>query len=279
MITQTIRNVTASFALVGALAMPATSQEADSVQTLFETMGLPDMIQIMREEGLEYGAEIGEGLFQGRTSAEWTEAVNTIYDAQTIQDSVLSQLAEALEGEDIPAVQAFFGSALGQDIIQLEVAARRALLDDDIEAASKEAAALAMADETVRHQLITDFVDANNLVDTNVVGAMNSNFAFYMGLMEGGALGDEMSESEILTTLWGQEPEIRQNTTEWVYSFLTLAYQPLSDAQLQSYIDFSNTDAGQMINAAMFKAFDGIFEDISFALGLASTQVSLTEEL
>jgi len=274
-----IRSIAASLAIVVAGAPPVAAQSDAEVAALFDAMGLPQMIEIMREEGINYGAEIGEGLFQGRTSADWDDAVETIYDANKMKSRVLTQLTAELEGDDVAAMQDFFGSDFGQQVVTLEIAARRALLDDSIETASKEVAALAMADETPRYQLVTEFIDANDLVETNVAGALNSNFAFYRGLMQGGAMGDEMGEDEILATLWGQEPEIRQSTVEWVYSFLMLAYQPLSDEALQQYIDFSNSDAGQQINAAMFNAFDGVFEDISFALGFASTQVTQTEEL
>ena len=274
-----IRSIAASLAIVVAGAPPVAAQSDAEVAALFDAMGLPQMIETMREEGINYGAEIGEGLFQGRTSADWDDAVETIYDANKMKSRVLTQLTAELEGDDVAAMQDFFGSDFGQQVVTLEIAARRALLDDSIETASKEVAALAMADETPRYQLVTEFIDANDLVETNVAGALNSNFAFYRGLMQGGAMGDEMGEDEILATLWGQEPEIRQSTVEWVYSFLMLAYQPLSDEALQQYIDFSNSDAGQQINAAMFNAFDGVFEDISFALGFASTQVTQTEEL
>jgi len=279
MTLSTFRNVTASIALIGTFASPALAQDKSQIETLFDSMGLPDMLEIMREEGVSYGAEIGEGVFQGKPSPAWNAIVEGIYDTSMMRDRVLTDLAAELEGDDIAAIQTFFDSELGVRIVDLEVAARRALLDDTIKQASNEVAALAIADKTPRYLLVSEFVDANDLIETNVAGALNSNYAFFMGLMEGGALGEGMSEDEVLANLWTQEPEIRQSTTEWVYAYSLLAYQPLSDDDLQAYIDFSNTQAGRDINTAMFASFDGVFEDISHALGLASTQVALSEEL
>jgi hypothetical protein len=54
-----------------------------------------------------------------------------------------------------------------------------------------------------------------------------------------------------------------------VFPFLTLTYQPLSDADLQAYIAFSKTPAGQRVNAAMFQAYDALFDEISRDLGRA----------
>ena len=73
--------------------------------------------------------------------------------------------------------------------------------------------------------------------------------------------------------------EIRRTTTEWVMSFLLLAYQPLSDADLETYIAFSQTPAGQDMNRAVFNAFDQMFIDISRSLGVASSRYMLGDTL
>ena len=252
-----------------ALADPIDPAKGDA---LFAALGMPEMLQIMREEGVVYGAEIGSDLFGGRTSVEWTNLVSDIYDVDTMRDEVKAELFVALEGADIDAMIAFFGSEPGESIIALELSARRALLDDVVEDAAKEVATQAMLDNTDRYQQVKTFVEINDLVETNVVGAMNSNFAFYMGLMDGGAMPQELTVDQVLQDVWSQEPEIRVNTTEWVYSFLMLAYQPLSEADLDTYIAFSETQAGKDLNSAMFAAFDGMFEDISRGLGLGSAQ-------
>ena len=76
---------------------------------------------------------------------------------------------------------------------------------------------------------------------------MNANYAFLLGLATGRLRGD-MSEERILSDVWAQEPEIRKDTTEWVYAFTMLAYQPLDDAELTAYADFAETDAGQRVD-------------------------------
>lgn len=253
-------------------------QEAQ-VEALFNALGLSEMIDIMREEGLAYGAEIAADLLPGRPTGDWDAALATIYDADRMQSEVLEDLGLALANEDIAPILVFFEAEPGATIINLEVTARRALLDDAVEAASKDAAIIARMDETPRYQLIDRFVTVNDLVETNVVGAMNSNYAFYIGLKQGGAFPADLTEDQILSDVWSQESEIRDNTTEWVYSFLLLAYSPLSDADLETYIAFSETPAGAAMNRAIFQAFDGMFEDVSRALGLAAAREMVTQEL
>lgn len=256
----------AAIALSG-LPAATFAQTAEQTEALYEALELPAMLEIMRTEGISYGEQVGSDLFPDRAGPEWAAMVEQVYDPEAMTAQVGTALSDALEGDDVAAMLAFFTSEPGRTLVSLEVSARRALLDDAIEEASKEAAAIALADDTPRIDLIREFVDVNDLIETNVVGAMNANFAFYLGLMQGGAFSADLTEEEILTDVWSQEADIRANTAEWVYSYLLLAYQPASDADLEAYIAFSKTEAGRDLNNAMFTAFDGMFEAISGGLG------------
>lgn len=259
-------------------ALPASAQTGDAGE-LFDLLQLPDIVEIMREEGVTYGASIGEDLFAGPPSSEWAATVDQIYDLDRMLALVEQDFAASLDGDDIAAMAAFVGSEQGQRIITLEVSARRALLDDAVEEASKEAAAIAATEETERFALVRDFIETNNLIDTNVAGALNTNYAFYMGLMDGNAFGGALTEEQVLTDVWGQEAEIRSNTTEWMYAFLLMAYQPLSDEDLLAYTAFSETEAGRELNRALFEGFDRLFEGISRSLGRAAANEMTSAEL
>jgi len=261
---------------VAAQTAPESQSDADAI---FAALALPDLIEIMREEGLVYGRKINQDLFPEQGGSEWNAAIAAIYDAERMQEEVRAALTEALAGQDTAPMRAFFSTEPGLSFVALEVSARRALLDEAVEAASKEIAAIAMADATPRYELITRFIAANDLIETNVVGALNSNYAFYRGLMQGEALPSDLTETQILADVWAQETEIRANTTEWVYSFLLMAYQPLEDSDLETYIAFSQTPPGEALNRAVFAAFDGVFEDISEQLGVASAKYMVGQAL
>ncbi len=261
-----------------AFAMPAAAQESDT-DALFDLLMLPEIIEIMREEGISYGDTIGQDLFGGPPNAEWTNTVARIYDYETMEGLVRADFAVSLEDADLTPMMEFFGSEQGQMIVGLEVSARRALLDEAVEDASKDAAAIATADENPRLALVKEFVETNNLIETNVEGSLNSNLAFYAGLLDGDAFDGALTEDQILTDVWSQEGDIRESTTEWIYSFLFMAYQPLDDADLQAYIAFSETGAGEQINRAMFVSFDRLFTGISRSLGRAAASEMTMQEL
>ncbi|WP_072899386.1 DUF2059 domain-containing protein [Cognatiyoonia sediminum] len=268
-----------TFALALATMPIAAVAQTNKAETLYETLLLPEVITLMREEGLTYGSDLADDFFPGRTIADWDGVVNVIYNADKMEGEIKDAFSAALEGDDVDSMLAFFQSELGQEIVQLEISARRALKDEQVEQLAEENAAIAMQDETDRFLQVEEFVDVNNVIESNVVGALNSNFAFYTGLLDGGAFGDDLTEEQILNDVWNQEPDIRQNTTEWAFSFLLLAYQPLNDSDLRQYIEFSKTDAGQELNGALFEAFDGMLERISRDLGLATSKYMGQQEL
>jgi hypothetical protein len=248
-------------------ADPAQVQATQSqVQELYAALRLPEILEVMREEGISYGAKIGDDLFPVAIDPDWSAQVEMIYDIAGMRAQSEAAFAKELEGADIPAMLAFFTTEPGQSF-------------STVEAASKEAAAVAMADNTPRYQLILRFAAANDLIETNVVGALNSNYAFYQGLQQGGAAQSGLTDDEILANVWDQESEIRRTTTEWVMSFLMMAYQPLSDADLETYIAFSETPAGADLNRAVFNAFDQMFIDISRSLGVASAKYMIGDTL
>lgn len=264
-------------AVFAAASLVATPLAADEVAELHAALGLPRLVEVMRQEGIAYGAQIAADLFPGQDSEAWQEMVTLIYDSAWMEAATIAGLRAELAGEDVAAMTAYFTSEPGRTIAALEISAREALLDEAVEEAASEAAA--EGSDTPRMALIRRYIEANDLVENNVSGALNANYAFYAGLTEGGAFDETLTESEILTQVWAQEPQIRQSTTDWVESFLFLAYAPLGEAQLEDYIAFSQSPTGQAMNAALFAAFDPMFDEISHALGLAAARVMAGQSL
>ena len=278
--------------LLLALALPVSAQEAapgpqvsdeavpEDVRALFEALRLPEIIDIMSAEGIADGLALGETIFQtGPAPATWTEVIGSIHDPEHMKAEVLASLAEALEGEDTAAMRAFFESEPGRTLIAREVETRQAMADEEVEQEAREAAAVALAERTPRLELLRRYVETLDLVEYNVVGTMNSNYAYVTGLLDGGAIRGEMTEEDVLSDIWAQEGQVRANATEWIFSFLLEAYEPASDADLEALIRFSETEEGQALNRALFDAFDVRFSEMSRALGLAAARHMTTREL
>ena len=258
--------------LVLLAALPARAQAPQGLDALLGALGMADLVEIMRQEGLAYGDDIEAEMFADRGGARWDAAVARIYDPARMREEIRGALSQDLSGTDLDPLVGFFGSETGKRIVALELSARRALLAPEVEAASVERLEEMEADDDPRLALVERFVETNHLIDANVVGALNANFAFYSGLADGKAFDYEMTEEQMLADVWGQAPEVRDDTREWLLSYLSMAYAPLPDESLEAYIAISETDEGQALNAALFAAFDVAFRRISRELGLAAAQ-------
>ena len=254
--------------VVTAAAEPVAAATEAEIDVLYAAIGTPQLIDIMRVEGLEQADELQTTMFPGRGG--WDAIASSIYDTDRMSAKFRTKFDASLATSDIEPLLAFFASDLGKRIIGLELSAREALLDEDVEEAAQEAFAALSDENPERAALLEEFVSTNDLIELNVMGALNASLAFYTGLTDGG--GFEMSEDEMLREVWSQEPDVRADTEIWLYSYAAMAYQPLPDDDLEAYTALSDTLAGQELNRALFAGFDAVFNEISFSLGRAASQ-------
>ncbi|ARE39159.1 hypothetical protein RGUI_1018 [Rhodovulum sp. P5] len=265
--------------LVLFLLSPVRVFAAPQVDALLQAMAFDELVEIVHEEGLGYGATIEEELFPGRGGALWKEAVARAYDTDRMVRILRGSLAAELDARDLDTLTGFFRSDTGARIIRLELSARRALLLPDVEAASRARLEAMQSNGNPRLALLDRFEAANGLVEANVVSALNANFAFYTGLSRGGAFDGDFTEEDMLIDVASQAPEIRDEMQTWLFAYLAMAYDPLPDSALESYIALSQTDAGQALNTALFAGFDLVFTDISRELGMAAALFLAGEDI
>jgi hypothetical protein len=261
-------------------ASPQTEiQQPAEFDALLDAMATRDLLRIVRQEGVAQAAVLEADMFPGRGGERWTDMVSGIYDIDRIGDVLRTEIASVLSPEHIAPALAFFRSGTGGRVVGLELSAREAMLEPSVEDAARENFLAAAAGTSERLAQIRDLSELLDLVDRNVSGGLNANLAFYEGLNAGGGFGSVRPEAEVLSDVWQQEPEVRQESEIWVLSYLLMAYQPLSDAELAEYMAFSGTPAGQAVNAAVFAGFDQLFRGVSRALGLASARFMVGEDL
>ena len=260
------------------LAAPLHAQSATQINDLVEALSLNRIVEIMREEGLAGSDTLAENMLGG-VPPEWNEIMQEVYDFDRMQAAMTQGLETVLEGQDPQPITAFFTSELGTTIIGLELSAREAFMEPEIEEMAELYSQSLADDQPERYALLQEFISVNDLIDSNVVGGLNSNLAFFEGLAAGGMMDPDVTQDQLLRQIYEQEPDIRRDTTIWLDAFLAMAYRPLSDEEINLYLDFSRSEHGQLMNKVLFEAFDGMFADISHGLGLAVARFGATEEL
>lgn len=267
----------AALACLGLPALPLQAGETEegSVQPaagLAQALRLEELFAAVAEEGAKGGQDIDASLLGGAGGPGWTDAVAQIYDPAVLRPAFEAALAEALAsrpgGEE--AAVAFFGSDLGQRILGFEIAARRALLDDPQREAAEVAAERMGEARDPRLRQIRRLAEATEMIELGTTATLSSYMAFQEGMGETAPPGMAPRPEDLPGQVYALEPQIRADTATWVISYMTLAYSPLTEAELDAYIAFFESEAGQDVNAALATAFEAMLTPVSRALGRAA---------
>ena len=242
------------------------------VSGLSDALQLDALFDVLRDEGLAYGDMVESGLLSGGGGPGWSAAVSAIYDVPTLRARFDSAFAQAIadDPQAVAEITAFFSSDLGQRIVGLEIDARRAFLDVALEEAARVAADTAGAGRDPKVALIARMIAAGDLIEMNVAAGLTGNLAFITGMNETGSNGVILPPDALMTEVWAQEEQVRADTTSWMQAYLGLAYAPLTEAELSTYVSFWESPAGNHLNAALFTAFDAVFTPVFRDLGRAT---------
>lgn len=272
-----MRHFLFTFGLLVLTVQSAAAATRAEIDNLFGLLRIDEMLQVMRDEGIDYGDSLADDMLPGGTGPGWQAIVQRIHDTEKMGAVLRASFDDSFAGADAAPLLEFFGSDSGQRIVGLELEARRAFLDADFSDAALEN--FRSQDETYEPHLaaIDRFVAVNDLIEYNVSGALNANYMFFLGLAEGGAIN--LSEEDMLREVWATEEGTRTDTREWIYAYLMTAYDPLSVAEIDAYTALSETGPGQALNQALFAGFDEMYKMISLSLGLALARQMQGESL
>ncbi|GHE95197.1 hypothetical protein GCM10016455_14710 [Aliiroseovarius zhejiangensis] len=253
--------------------------QAQAYDTLWSLLRLNDLLDIMQVEGATMALESDVDLLGHPGGTAWERRVQAIYDIDRLKADAESAMEAALDPAHLEALNSFYASENMQRVVELEISARRAFLEPEVEDRARTAWLSGRA-LTPHEDAILRFVEVNDLVERNVMGALNSNYAFLRAMTDAHPVAAEkLTEQEILFEVWSQETEIRRDTSEWLFAFLSTAYGPVSQKVLDDYVSFSATPAGHALNHAMFEALDQIYIRLSSDLGRAVGEFGAQQDL
>ena len=265
------------FLFICCVSSPVSSATPEEVDRLAGLIGVDELIEIVRDEGLIQAGELREGMFPDASAARWEAVLDQIYDPSRLLETFNNVFSAEVGDSDITPLLDFFSDETGSRVIRLEIDARRAIMEPDVEQVAREVFLERAIDGGPRLDLLDGFVEANDLIEYNVMGAMNASLAFYRGLADGNAL--DMTEDDMLREVWGQESEIRQDSTEWLYGYMLMAYEPLVDGELQAYLDVTESEEGKMLSRTLFAGFDAVFDEVSYGLGRAAAGLMAGDDI
>lgn len=240
---------------------------------MWQVLGLGRQMQIFQQEATREAARFeADGLIGGSGEA-WADTVARINEPARLQALFREGLGRVLTRTDLALLNkglGFYERGLGRTLVPLEISARMAMLDDDITENAHDTFARAKANGDPRIEQITRLIDSADLVAPNVSSGLNASVAFSRGFGEGGGYDMPLTDDQMLAETWAQQDQIAADTVEWLQSYLMLAYSSLSDAQLDDYITYAASREGQALAQVMFAAYDYVFMQTSYDMGVAA---------
>ncbi|MEM1102024.1 MAG: hypothetical protein AAGH73_10925 [Pseudomonadota bacterium] len=258
-------------------ALPAMAS-ADEVDRLLDALQIGEVVQILVEEGSATALALEDSMFPGRGGEAWASEVRRIYEWETREAALDGEMRRRLEGRDLAPLLDFLEGDVGQRIMALEVSARRAFIEPEMEEIALELFEDAEDTQPVLHAQVMEFTEVNDLVGQNVEGAFESNAAFALGVHTAGGF-DGVSLNALIAQLWAGDEAVEADVSSWLYAYLMTAYRPLPEEDLAAYIALSRTPDGQMLNSVIMASFNALFSDISYDLGSAAGRFMAQQEL
>lgn len=241
------------------------------IDRLMSTIQLEQMLNVMIEEELGFGEDLRADMLPEVTSARWSRELRAGLSLSVLKPMFVAAFSQALSGADTRNAHLTAEiAALGADpvmakAIDLEVKARRLLLDPDVEAAAFEQAA--KSEKTKRYKDLANYIEALDLVEINVAGSLNSNLVFYREMVRGGAFPYEVTEQEMLGDVAAEADSMRQEIGEWLTAYLYMAYAPMSDVEFARFSKLGLSAAGRAFYHASDRGYDAVFAHNSKVMG------------
>lgn len=271
----------AACVIVIAQASAVMADRAADLDELARLMQFAETVEIIRIEGQNYGETLIEDMMPGIGAKSWNKTIADIYDPVSMLALVRQGFDADLSQTDLAPLLGYFRSDAGREVVRLEISARRAFVDADVEAVARQRLEALAAEQADILQQVQTLIDDSDLINLNVAGTLNSSLMFFTGFYEGlgPEAGDGATEAQMLSDVWAQEEATRADAETWLNSFMVMAYQPLPPEQLEAYAAFFRSDEGRDLNRAIFAGFDLMFEELSYKLGLTVASYMSSEPL
>ena len=234
---------------------------------LYSALRLDEIVQIIKTEGIHEANTTAEIYLKSKgQTGTFRKDIEKLYDRTNISTFLLDGVANRLTEDDAQSALAFYSGSLGAKIAQLEASARLAISDDAVESVAIEIAKAAGSKDHQRYKTLTKNIEDLELVEHNMKGAFASQYGFLTELSQADDI--DLSQDQILSMLSANEQKLRGEISAWLIGYSYMAYQPLSDEELDAYLDFLTSKPGKALHKALFDVFNALSVETASALGV-----------
>ena len=248
-----------------ALSVAAQATWADT-NRLIDAMGIPQLIAAFSAEGALAGKSIDDTFLNGQGGDVWAETVRRLYDPARLETGLRDIMVDTLDPNAAAQALLFFEAEPATRIVEIEVQARQAFLDEAVEAAAK-------ASPAAQGQSVTDILLVRDLIERNTAVAVDAQAAFMQGMIDASGRATDPPDLDRLRA------RILIETEDWLRGYNALIQSALNQDDIDVYLAFWDTNVGTAVDDALFQAFGQTYSTLSYALGQAAGRLLPQNEL
>lgn len=182
------------------------------------------------------------------------KAAAVAFAAPRLRSAAARVVSTGLAPGHIDSLQAWYGSAAGQAMTRLEEQA--AASQGDPQAVLRDGSVALEQSTPQRRTLLQSLARETRVVDAAVEMTVNAAVAVQRGVAAASPGAPAPSAAEIRAGLNQQRPRLVATYTSLVMASFALTYRAASDAELERYVEFVRSPAGQHFNALAIRALD-----------------------
>ena len=251
--------------------------KADAISDLYDALQMDRVNEIIRVEGIRDAQGTGEAYLSANSVERFVDQAKSVYQLDIMEKDFKRLMTENLSTSDANEILLFYRRPIGKIASELEVSARVAISETEIEEMAKTELKEAKALKNTRLDEIESVIKTLELVEQNLIGAYAAQFAFMYELSKLGLL--ELSRQEMIDIITNDEEKLKGEILEWLMAFSHMAYAPMSDEEFSVYNDFSKSDLGIALNKALFSVYNEMAKDQSQSLANILGEFMRSEDL
>jgi hypothetical protein len=188
-----------------------------------------------------------------------TAALEQAYGPDALRKLGLTKVSRSLDGKQVSAMLRWFDSPLGRKIdkVEHEAAKRQTVLREVM----KEGLNVFEQLPPARRALLQKLLKETRADEAMVEVSLHTMVATHKGVSTAMPGGSTLTNDEVKAALTSDREGMIKAYAQLILASFAQAYEPLSDTELQSYVDFLHSSVGRRHTRLAYGALQAALED------------------
>lgn len=260
-----------------AMHMPAKAAERADVETFLQVTGFDVALESIRLSADSAPLMLGQDKTQ--YGPQWEHTVSDLFTTEKMRGLAIDILSETLSDKALQHGIAFYGSDLGQRLVEVENTSHMIEANDIKKAQGARLIAEMQDSQPERLSAMTALITALDSTDQAIVAMQELQVRFLLAASAAGVIELRMDEADMRAAFDTQAPELRKSMRESALSSAAFTYRDISDADVRAYAKaLEHPDMQELyhlMNAVQFEVTADRFEALAVQMGKLKTAQDL----